>query len=98
MQPSFTMLPDTLEAGAPAGYTIDLTVPQNNEADALATPTVKDVKLALPVGTVVSPSVAWGLKACSASQFGLHRGVLAECPREAQVGQVEIESPDLPEI
>ena len=98
LQPSFTMLPDTLEAGAPAGYTLDLTVPQKNEADALATPTVKDVKLALPVGTVVSPGVAWGLKACSASQFGLHSGVLAECPREAQVGEIEIESPDLPEI
>ena len=28
LQPSFTMLPDTLEAGAPAGYTLELNVPR----------------------------------------------------------------------
>ena len=98
LQPSFTFLPDTLEAGAPAGYTLELNVPQNGEPNALATPTVKNLKLALPVGTVVSPSVAWGLKTCSEEQFGLHTGKLGECPREAQVGEVEIESPNLPEI
>ncbi len=97
MQPSFTMLPDTLEAAAPAGYTMNLVIPQNNEPEALATPTVKTLKVALPVGVVVSPSVAWGLKTCSEAAFGQHSGQLAECPREAQVGEIEVKTPNLSE-
>jgi hypothetical protein len=94
---SFSMLPDTLEAGAPAGYTFKLSVPQANasEPEALATSNVKDVKVTLPEGTVVNPSAAWGLQACSDEQFGLHSGVPGGCPREAQVGTVEIRTPDL---
>jgi hypothetical protein len=100
---SFSMLPDTLEAGAPAGYTFDLNVPQRNEPDGLATPNVKNVKLTLPAGVVVSPSAAWGLKACSDAQFfGANRSkqepaALANCPREAQVGTVRVKSPALEE-
>ena len=30
-KPGVSMLPDTLEAGAPAGYSFDLNVPQNTE-------------------------------------------------------------------
>ena len=33
---SFSFLPDTLEAGVPAGYTFDLNVPQHNEPTALS--------------------------------------------------------------
>jgi hypothetical protein len=97
LESSFTMLPDTLEAGAPAGYTFDLNVPQRNEPDGLAVPNVKDVSLTLPAGTVVNPSAAWGLKACTDAQFGLHSGVPAQCPREAQVGTVRIKTPALEE-
>jgi hypothetical protein len=103
LESSFSMLPDTLEAGAPAGYAFDLNVPQRNEPDGLATPNVKDVKLTLPAGVVVNPSAAWGLKACSDAQFfGPNRGkqepaTLSECPREAQVGKVTVKSPALEE-
>jgi hypothetical protein len=103
LESSFTMLPDTYEAGAPAGYTFGLSVPQHNEPDGLATPSVKNVKLTLPAGVVVNPSAAWGLKACSDAQFfGPNKGkqepaTLAECPREAQVGTVRIKSPSLEE-
>jgi hypothetical protein len=103
LESSFSMLPDTLEAGAPAGYSFDLNVPQRNEPDGLATPNVKDVKLTLPAGVVVNPSAAWGLKACSDAQFfGPNRGrqepaTLSECPREAQVGKVRVKSPALEE-
>jgi hypothetical protein len=103
LESSYTLLPDTLEAGAPAGWTFDLNVPQGNEPDGLATPSVKNVKLTLPAGVVVNPSAAWGLKACSDAQFfGPNRGkqepaTLAECPREAQVGTVRVKSPALEE-
>ncbi|MHB8241305.1 MAG: hypothetical protein ACYDHN_04880 [Solirubrobacteraceae bacterium] len=92
-----SMLPDTLQAGAPAGYTFDLHVPQNKEPDGLATPNVKNVTVALPVGTVISPSSATGLSVCSDAQFELHSGAPGHCPRESQVGTVEIKSPALAE-
>jgi hypothetical protein len=92
---SLSMLPDTLQAGAPAGYSLDLHVPQNTDPDGLATPDVKNVTVALPVGTVISPSSANGLAACSDAQFALHSGGPGECPRESQVGTVEIKTPAL---
>jgi hypothetical protein len=103
LESSFTMLPDTLEAGAPAGYSFDLNLPQHNEPDGLATPNIKRVKLTLPTGVVISPSAATGLRACSDAQFfGANRGRQepaspAECPREAQVGTVRVETPALEE-
>ncbi|HTA98623.1 MAG TPA: hypothetical protein VK730_13385 [Solirubrobacteraceae bacterium] len=98
---SFTFLPDTLEAGAPAGYAFDLTIPQTHEPNSLATASLKNFTLKLPMGVVVNPSAAWGLKACSKSEFygskypSQEPAMTAECPREAQVGEVEVESPDL---
>jgi hypothetical protein len=101
LEPSFTMLPDTLEAAAPAGYSFALRVPQDDEPEGLAPSSVKDVKLTLPPGTVISPSAAWGLKACSDAQFfGGERGEseparLGNCPPEAQIGTVEVKTPAL---
>jgi hypothetical protein len=95
--PSVSMLPDTLEAGAPAGYLFDLHVPQNTEPEGRATPDVKKVVATLPLGTVISPSAADGLAACSDAQFGLHTGVPGACPRESQVGTVQIKTPALEE-
>ncbi|MFZ1153794.1 MAG: hypothetical protein WAN93_02695 [Solirubrobacteraceae bacterium] len=98
---SMSMLPDTLQAGAPAGYSLDLHVPQGNEPDGLSEPTVKKVVTTLPMGTVISPSAAWGLAACSDRQFfdsGRGEALPAqpgECPRESQVGTVQIRTPAL---
>lgn len=94
---SVSMLPDTLKAGAPAGYSLDLQVPQSTGPDRLATPNVKKVVATLPSGTVISPSAADGLGDCSDAQFGLHSGVAANCPRESQVGTVQIKTPALEE-
>jgi hypothetical protein len=101
---SMSMLPDTLEAGAPAGYDFKLHVPQVNDPDGLAQPNVKKVVTALPMGTVVSPSAAVGLQSCSDEQFfgpvserGLEQPARpGDCPRASQVGTVEIRTPALP--
>jgi hypothetical protein len=100
---SMSMLPDTLEAGMPAGYDFNLHVPQANNPDSLSQPNVKRVVTALPMGTVVSPSSAVGLKACSDEQFfgpvaerGLQRPAIpGDCPRDSQVGTVSIRTPAL---
>jgi hypothetical protein len=90
-----SMLPDTLQAGAPAGYSLDLSVPQNVEAEGLATPNVRRVVTTLPLGTVISPSAANGLGDCTSEQFGLRSGVPGGCPRDSQVGSVLVETPAL---
>ncbi len=99
-----SMLPDTLEAGAPAGYDFNLHVPQVNDPDGLSQPNVKKVATALPMGTVVSPSSAVGLKDCTDEQFygpASERGSEqpakpGNCPRDSQVGTVSIRTPALP--
>jgi hypothetical protein len=94
-KPGVSMLPDTLEAGAPAGYSFDLNVPQNTEAESLATPDVKRTSVTLPLGTVISPSAADGLGDCSSEQFELRSGVPGKCPRDSQVGTVRVYTPAL---
>jgi hypothetical protein len=95
--PSISMLPDRLEAGAPAGYSFDLKLPQNDEPEGLATPDVKRTSVTLPLGTVISPSAADGLGDCSDAQFELHSGVVGNCPRDSQVGVVRVKTPALEE-
>jgi hypothetical protein len=93
--PSVSMLPDTRAAGAPAGYTFDLDVPQDTEPGGLATPDVKRTLVTLPAGTVISPSAADGLGDCTDEEFELRSGVPGRCPDDSQVGVVEVETPAL---
>jgi hypothetical protein len=98
---SFSMLPDTLQAGAPAGYTLNLQIPQDTDPDGLATPNVRKVVTKLPLGTVISPSAATGLSACSSEQFfgpgprEQRSASPGECPANSQVGTVSITTPAL---
>ena len=106
---SASMVPDTSLAGEPAGYAFELNVnrSQDTAPEGVAAPDVKDVSVTLPMGTVISPSAANGLGACHndpnanpaevPNEFGLHSLELASCERAAQIGTVEIISPDLPE-
>jgi len=104
-KPTVSMLPDTLEAGAPAGYLFDLSVPQDTEAEGLATPNVKRTSVTLPLGTVISPSAADGLGVCTSAQFygpadeqgEAQPASLADCPRDSQVGTVRVKTPALEE-
>jgi hypothetical protein len=100
--PTLAVTPDTAQAGAPAGYAVDLEVPQSRSSQTLATPDLKDAKVTLPAGTVASPSAANGLQACSDAQFGIdEEGAVvsngpASCPQQSQIGTVEVETPLLP--
>ncbi len=95
--PEVSMLPDSLEAGAPAGYSFGLRLPQDTQPGGLATPDVRRTSVTLPAGTVISPSAADGLGACSGEQFDLHSGVPGGCPRDSQVGTVRSKTPALEE-
>jgi hypothetical protein len=96
--PSLALAPETAQAGAPSGYTIDLHVPQNEDPGALGTPDLRNVVVSLPAGVVLSPSLANGLAACSPAQFGLQPFgpeslAPASCPPQSRVGTVKITTP-----
>jgi hypothetical protein len=94
--PTLGVTPDTAQAGAPAGYAVNLEVPQSQSSQRLGTPDLKDATVTLPAGTVASPSAANGLKACSDAQLALGSTTPAACPPSSQIGTVEIQTPLLP--
>jgi hypothetical protein len=91
--PSVSIAPDTSVADAPSGLTANIEVPQNETPEGLASSTLENTSVALPVGVSVSPSAANGLEACSEAQIGLHSEAAAECPNGSKIGTVEITSP-----
>jgi uncharacterized repeat protein (TIGR01451 family) len=93
--PSLALAPETTQAGAPSGYTIDVHVPQNEDPTALATPDLRKAVVSLPAGVVLSPSVANGLQDCSEEQFAANSLTAASCPSRSQIGTVKILTPIL---
>ncbi len=91
--PSLALVPEIAQAGAPSGYTIELHMPQNEDPSGLATPDLRAAVVRLPVGVVISPSAADGLRGCSGEQFGLYSTAPAGCPAQSQIGTVKIATP-----
>jgi uncharacterized repeat protein (TIGR01451 family) len=91
--PSIAVVPEITQAGAPSGYTVDIHVPQNEDPGGFATSDLKRAVVSLPAGTVISPSLADGLKGCSSDQFGLDSTDAASCPAASQIGTVQIATP-----
>ncbi len=66
--PMITVAPETTQVATPSGYEVDVKVPQApNVGPVLATPDLKDARVALPEGVSVSPSAADGLVGCQES-------------------------------
>jgi hypothetical protein len=95
--PSVAVQPTSRRADAPTGLEFDLSVPQSDAPDGLATAHVKDVSVTLPEGMAVSPSAAGGLQACSDAQLDLSTTDVERCPEASKVGTVEVETPLLDE-
>ena len=64
-KPTVSASPDTSQADTPAGYDVNVGVPQNSDPYGLATPDVQNVSITLPSGVALSPAVANGLAGCS---------------------------------
>ncbi len=95
--PAIVVRPETFQAGTPAGYEEEINVPQDEAPEGVATPDVRNVEVAMPSGTVISPSSANGLKACTQTEFSLTSENRGSCPNEAKVGTVTITTPLLHE-
>jgi hypothetical protein len=105
--PTIEARPTTDLADSPSGFEFDLTIPQNEEPEGVATPSLKEAVVKLPPGLVVNPSSGAGLEGCSPAQVGLTTPVgqtpahfteePAHCPDAAKLGNVEVKTPLLHE-
>jgi hypothetical protein len=91
--PSIAVNTGSHQTDAPTGVTVDLTVPQSNDPDGLATAHVRKTAVRFPVGVSVSPSSAAGLGACSLGQIGLGTDREPDCPSSSNIGTVSIDTP-----
>ncbi len=92
-EPSLEIQPDTLQAGAPAGYTAQLITPQSEDPAGLSSPDLRAAAVTFAPGTTLSPSAANGLLACPLSQFELHKEVPAGCPPASIIGTATVTTP-----
>jgi hypothetical protein len=91
--PAIDVKPLSRVADAPTGLNVDLSVPQTDDPDGLATANVRRVVMTLPRGMSVSPSSAAGLGACAPHQIGLGTHAAPTCPDSAELGKVTIDTP-----
>jgi hypothetical protein len=92
-RPTLGAQPDTGSAGSPAGLTVGLQIPQNDELNGLAEANLKKAVVALPAGMSVNPAAANGLAACSPEQIGLDNTTKPSCPDSSKVGSAEVVTP-----
>jgi hypothetical protein len=64
-QPSILIVPESMVADEPTGYTADVQVPQaRSGVEGPATPDVRDATVTLPQGVGIDPAVADGIATC----------------------------------
>lgn len=97
--PFISVLPDTTASDTPSGVAVGLHVLQSEslQPGALAAPPLRDATVTLPAGVTLNPAAANGLQACSLEQIALEQHSEPTCPDASKVGQLEVETPLLPE-
>jgi hypothetical protein len=95
--PSLALRLDNPVADSPTGARLDLEVPDDEDADGLASAQIEELAVSLPDGVTVSPAAAVGLATCSDAQLGLGDNGEARCPPASRVGAVELVSPAMPD-
>ncbi len=92
-KPTIEVQPETSQAAAPSGYTVDLKVPQDEESVGLSTPDLREAVVTLPVGVSISPSQASGLGACTDAEIGIGTSNAVACPASSKIGDVSVVTP-----
>jgi hypothetical protein len=96
--PEFSVHPESPpKRGAPGGLGIEVSVPQNENPDGLATSHLRKAGVTLPEGMGINSSSVQGLEACTLAQIEIHGPAPARCPSAAKIGSVEVETPLLEE-
>jgi len=94
--PRMTIQPSSTQAGSPAGYDVDLSLPQNPDANGIATSDLKDAVVTMPKGVRLSTAIADGLQGCTQAQLGPQSAQAPECPSASKVGTAMLRTPSLP--
>ena len=98
-EPALTLTPEVKQAASPSGYTVGLSVPQDDEANGLASSDLRKTTVVFPAGVVLSPSAATGLEACTEAQVGMVNGVAngepVGCPQASRIGTATVTTPAL---
>ena len=96
--PSTAFIPDTAQAGAPTGLSVEVRVPQNQAPEGQGASELEKAVVTLPQGMTISPSAASKLlEGCTDEQFAATADGPATCPEASVIGRGEVESPLLPE-
>lgn len=91
--PTLKARPTTNGTDSPSGLDVDLHVPQSEDPDGLATAQLRKAVVTLPEGLVINPSGANGLDACTEAQARLDTRLPDQCPEQAKIGTVSVETP-----
>jgi hypothetical protein len=100
--PELEARPTTNRADSPSGLDVDITLPQDEEPDELATSHLRKTAVTLPEGLTINSSAANGLSGCSPEQIGLTLAgngaprfdkEPAECPPSSAIGTTEVSTP-----
>jgi hypothetical protein len=102
-EPTIEALPTSNRADSPSGLRFHLHVPQNEDPEGRATPSLKEAVVQLPAGLTVNPSSGNGLEGCSPAEVGLATPVgvtpahfteaPAHCPDASKIGIAEVKTP-----
>ena len=103
--PSIQSRATTAAPDSPTGLDFQLTIPQTDDRNVLATAHLRDTTVVLPEGMVVNASSADGLDACTSAQIGLvskqpprFTKLEPSCPSGSKIGTVEVHTPLLEEL
>jgi len=98
--PELKAQPTTQRADTPSGLNFEMKLPQTEEPEVPATPTLKNATVTFPEGMTVDPSAGGGLEACSTGQIGWQGGSpfnfnreQPACPEASKIGELELETP-----
>jgi hypothetical protein len=94
--PSLTAQPTTTGADSPSGLDVDLRVPQTQSATVPSPSELRATTLTLPAGFSINPNAADGKTSCSDTEASFGTENAANCPENAKVGTLELDSSALP--
>jgi len=94
--PTFAVTPETTQLDEPDGLTVNLAIPQKEEATTQDSSYLKTAEVTLPEGVTINPSAAHGLEACTEAQIGIGTRNAVTCPAGSKLGTVTLKVPGLP--
>ncbi len=97
--PSVGVVPHETAGSSPTGLSVDVDLPQDSftNPSGFVEANAKNTTVTLPAGMDLNPAAANGLLACSEEQLGLHVDAPSSCPEASKIGNVEVNTPALPE-